>query len=300
MFSLPYLKGLVLVLTQTRQGVVTNGILRPMGIQGNELLLGLHHVTALAGDARRNLRFYRRMAGMKLVKRTVNFDDPGSFHFYFGAGSGTPGTLLTFFPWATAAHPEGRRGTPGSGQISGATMRVPVENDGPLADPDGIAIKCVAGESPRVESVTLCEADAGPTIAFLRDTLGLKVIEPSRLELADGAWIDVLHSPETPRGKLGAGIIHHVALRVADEQAQLEWREKLLRGGVRVSAVRDRFYFHSIYFREPGGVLLEVATDGPGFLIDESADRLGENLCLPPWLEPSRESIERRLAVAGV
>lgn len=157
---------------------------------------------------------------------------------------------------------------------------------------------CQRVDTPDVftdQCITLCEADAGPTMAFLEDVLGLRRIQPNRLELADGAFFEVLHSPETPRGKMGAGIIHHVALRVADEAAQMGWREKLLRAGVRVSAVRDRFYFHSIYFREPGGVLLEIATDGPGFLIDEPEERLGERLCLPPWLEASRESIERRL-----
>jgi glyoxalase family protein len=257
-------------------------------------LLGLHHVTALAGDPWRNLDFYGRIAGMRLVKRTVNFDDPASYHFYFGAGNGAPGTLLTFFPWATPAHPKGRPGARGSGQITRVRMRVP-EGAGSLEDPDGIAIEFVGGESPRLQSVTLRERDAGPTLAFFRDVLGLDSIAPDRLALDDGAWIEVEYAPDSPRGKMGAGVVHHVAFRVADEEAQLEWREKLLRAGLRVSAVRDRLYFHSIYFREPGGVLLEIATDGPGFLIDETEERLGERICLPPWLEPSRESIERRL-----
>lgn len=262
-------------------------------------LLGLHHVTALAGDPWRNLDFYRGIPGMRLVKRTVNFDDPASYHFYFGAGDGVPGTLLTFFPWGTPANPQGRPGVRGSGQITRVRMGVPAgvaeSAAGSLTDPDGIAIEFVRGESPRLQSVTLRETDAGPTIAFLRDVLGLGAIAPDRLALADGAWINVEHAPDSARGKMGAGVVHHVAFRVADEDAQLQWREKLLRAGVRVSAVRDRLYFHSIYFREPGGVLLEIATEGPGFLIDEAAERLGERVCLPPWLEPSRESIERRL-----
>jgi glyoxalase family protein len=249
----------------------------------SEKLLGLHHVTAIAGNARQVVESYGQIPGIKLVKRTVNYDDPGSYHLYFGAGNGTPGSLLTFFPWATAAHPEGRLGTPGSGQISGVAMGRNVDAPDVFTDP------------PRLLGITLCEADAGPTIAFLRDTLGVKQLDANKLELADGAFFDVLHSPEKPRGKMGAGFIHHVALRVADAAAQMGWREKLLRAGVRVSAVRDRFYFHSIYFREPGGVLLEIATDGPGFPIDEPEERLGERLCLPPWLEASRESIERRL-----
>jgi glyoxalase family protein len=268
------------------------------------MLLGLHHVTALAGNPQRNLDFYTRSAGMRLVKRTVNYDDPASYHFYFSAGAGAPGTLLTFFPWAGPDAPNGRKGVQGSGQIVKVAVRVTKPGHG--HDPDGIGIELIESAAssliqPGLQSVTLCEADAGPTVAFLRDVLGLKMIreEPAcvRLEMADGAWIDVLHSPGTPRGRMAVGMVHHVALRVADEEAQLEWRERLIRAGLRVSPVKDRLYFHSIYFREPGGALLEIATDGPGFSIDEPEDRLGQRLCLPPWLEPVRESIERRLPV---
>ncbi len=267
-------------------------------------LLGLHHVTAIAGNPQQNLDLYSRIPGLRLVKRTVNFDDPATYHLYFGGGKGDPGTLLTFFPWATPANPQGRRGTNGSGQITGVCVGVPAEAFAgarkAVADPDGIPIEFAAGESARLQSITLCEADAGRTAAFLRDVLGLTPRGDHRVELADGARIEVLHSPDTPRGKMGAGIVHHVAFRVADEATQLEWREKLIRAGVRVSLARDRFYFHSIYFREPGGVLFEIATDGPGFLIDEPEGALGERLCLPPWLEPSRESIERRLHLLPV
>jgi glyoxalase family protein len=259
------------------------------------MLLGLHHVTALAGDPQRNLDFYLRVAGLRLVKRTVNFDDPASYHFYFSAGAGAPGTLATFFPWMN-----GRHGTRGSGQVVKAEMRVPKLPSDPIADPDGIGIELVeSAEAPGIQSVTLCEADAGPTAGFLRDVLGLKIAEEdekvTRLEMADGGRIEVLHAPGTPRGKMGAGMVHHLALRVADEEAQLEWRARLIRAGLRVSPVKDRLYFHSIYFREPGGALLEIATGGPGFAIDEAEDRLGQSLCLPPWLEPARESIEQRL-----
>jgi glyoxalase family protein len=255
------------------------------------MLLGLHHVTAIAGDAQRNLDFYTRSAGMRLVKRTVNFDDPASHHLYFSTGDGAPGTLLTFFVW-------GRRGTRGSGQIEKVVVQMPVETA--VNDPDNIGIEFVkSSETPRIQSVTLCEADAAPTVTFLRDVLELRTFVEDRggvrFALPDGACLNVRHSPDTPRGKSAAGIIHHLALRVAEEKTQLEWRERLIRAGFRVSPVKNRLYFHSIYFREPGGVLFEIATDGPGFSIDEPAAELGRRLCLPPWLEPVRESIERRL-----
>jgi len=230
------------------------------------MLLGLHHITGLAGNAQEILDCYTQERKMRLVKRTVNFDDPATYHFYFGDERGSPGTLVTFFPGFQ------RQAKRGSGQI-------------------------VSG--PNLEGVTLCENDPEPTARFLA-ILGF---EPAgvegnrhRFELAGGAGhIDVLHEPETERGKMGAGAIHHVALRVADEAEQLDWRARLIESGIHVSPVKDRLYFHSIYFREPGGVLFEIATDGPGFLIDEPADALGSSLCLPPWLEPMRESIEARL-----
>ena len=231
------------------------------------MLLGLHHVTALAGDPQSTLDHYTQALKLRLVKRTVNFDDPGSYHLYFGDQQGSPGTLLTVF---TGFQRQAKRG---SGQI-------------------------VSG--PILDGVTLCERDLEPTARFLA-MLGFTAAGADgnrhRFELPNGvAKIDVLHEPQAERGKLGAGAIHHVAFRVEDEAAQRDWRDRLVQAGIRVSPVKDRQYFHSIYFREPGGVLFEIATDGPGFLIDESADALGGKLCLPPWLEPARESIESRLA----
>jgi glyoxalase family protein len=230
------------------------------------MLLGLHHVTGLAGDPQVVLDDCTTVRKMHLVKRTVNFDDPGAYHFYFGDERGSPGTLVTFF---TGFQRQAKRG---SGQI-------------------------VSG--PNLESVTLCENDPEPTARFLA-ILGFAPVSVEgnrhRFELAGGAArIDILHEPEAERGKMGAGAVHHVALRVADEAEQLDWRARLIEAGIHVSPVKDRLYFHSIYFREPGGVLFEIATDGPGFLIDEAEDALGSKLCLPPWLEPSRESIEARL-----
>jgi len=261
------------------------------------MLLGFHHVTALAGDAQRNLDFYTQVAGLRLVKRTVNFDDPTTHHFYFGAGLGAPGTLLTFFPWGFHRTP--RRG---AGQAVSITLSVPSGAFAPkLDDPDGLDIRLVAGEGPvRLHSVTLCENDLEATAGLLT-TLGfLRTGQDgnrSHFELPGGsARIDVLHEPEAGHGKMGAGMIHHVALRVANEVEQRDWRDKLIASGLRVSPVKDRLYFHSIYFRHPGGTLFEIATDGPGFLIDEPEDSLGTALCLPPWLEPVRESIEARLA----
>ena len=256
------------------------------------MLLGLHHVTALAGDPQANLDYYTQVLGLRLVKRTVNFDDPGSYHFYFGDPSGRPGTLLTFFP---GFHRQMRRG---AGQAVSVTYAGPAVT-GSKPDPDGLDLQLVQAESPALHSIALCEREIEPTAAFL-EMLGFRHLDTQGnrhgFDLASGrARIDVLHEPETERGKLGAGAIHHIAFRVADEATQLDWRDRLLSAGVRVSPVKDRAYFHSIYFREPGGVLFEIATDGPGFLIDEPADALGTSLCLPPWLKPSRESIQARL-----
>jgi glyoxalase family protein len=249
------------------------------------VLLGLHHVTALAGDPQRNLDFYTRQRGMRLVKRTVNFDDPGSYHLYFSASYGEPGSLLTFFPWVTTRKP-----VAGSGTI----VRMEVRGQGTGADPDGVAVEWVGKEGSGIESVTLCVNDAPASAKFFREVLGFEG-DDEVLEAPLGGVVELLHSPGMPRGKMAAGSIHHVAFRVADEESQRAWRERLIQAGVRVSPVKDRNYFHSIYFREPGGVLLEIATDGPGFAIDEEREHLGEKLCLPPWLEASRESIEKRL-----
>ncbi|HEY4363570.1 MAG TPA: ring-cleaving dioxygenase [Bryobacteraceae bacterium] len=258
-------------------------------------ILGLHHVTALAGEPQRNLDFYTKSAGMRLVKRTVNFDDPASYHFYFSTSAGEPGTLLTFFPWITA-----RAVVHGAGEIARVELRGRVEGNDSGRDPDGVPVSFIEGGGERrLLSVTLNVADASRSGAFFRDLLGFEAIvqteEKIQMAVPGGGMVELLHSPGVSRAKLAAGSIHHVAFRVRDEAEQLEWSEKLTAAGVRVSPVKDRHYFHSIYFREPGGVLLEIATDGPGFGIDEVPEHFGEKLCLPPWLEPSRESIEKRL-----
>lgn len=252
------------------------------------MLLGFHHVTAFAGDAQTNLNFYTQTLGLRLVKRTVNYDDPATYHFYYGDEFGSPGSLLTFFPWPTA--PAGREG---SGQAIGIRYAVP-RRVPETHDPAGLRLDAVPGPTPRIESVTLRVADAGPSARFLTEMLGFKECGANRFELA-GSLIELLEAPGMERAKLSSGMIHHIALRVADEAAQNEWRAKLKGSGVRVTRVIDRQYFRSIYFREPGGVLFEIATDGPGFLIDEAADALGTELKLPPWLEPIREGVMRRL-----
>jgi glyoxalase family protein len=286
------------------------------------VLLGLHHVTAFAGDAQTNLDFYRDFLGLRLIKRTVNFDDPGTYHFYFGDARGTPGKILTFFPWPTA--PEGRSGT---GQSPGVSLAVPrnsldswmrrardagVSVDGPhtrfgeqfiqFGDPHGLSLELFAtvpeGDDPsitRLHSATLCEAHTESTFGAL-ETLGFKYVSSegsrSRFDLA-GTPLDVVAMPGVEPGRMSAGIVHHIAWRVASDAEQIAWRVKLTEAGFRVTRVIDRQYFRSIYFREPGGVLFEIATDGPGFFIDET--ELGQSLKLPPWLEPIRDSIERRL-----
>jgi glyoxalase family protein len=287
------------------------------------VLLGLHHITAFADDAQRNLDFYTGFMRMHLVKRTVNFDDPATYHFYFGDARANPGSLLTFFPWPTAPVPR-----ISSGQIAAASLAVPKdslqdwadraryagiacserarrfgEDWISLRDPAGLTIELIGAAVPdlRLHSTTLRESDIERTSHFLTGVLGF-----SRVAAEDGrarfqlnrAVIDLITTPEAPRGRLSAGMAHHVAFRVADDAAQLAWREKLKQAGVHVTRVIDRRYFRSIYFREPGGTLFEIATDGPGFFVDEA--ELGSGLRLPSWLESQRESIERRLPAVHI
>jgi len=270
------------------------------------MLRGLHHVTALAGDPLANLDFYTNFAGLRLIKRTVNFDDPATYHFYF-APEPEPGRIATFFPWPSA--PAGRDG---SGRIRALAFAVPQNTIDAAAaeqrfseplittrDPAGLAVERVALAVPtvRLHSVTLAVADPDRTGRFLTDLLGFRFLanegDRGRFELA-GSFADVIAMPGD-RAKLGPGMVHHVAWRASGDEELNQWREKLKSAGVHVTRVIDRKYFRSIYFREPGGVLFEIATEEPGFLIDEPAGRLGRSLQLPPWLEPLRESIERRL-----
>jgi glyoxalase family protein len=309
-------------------------------MNAQELILpGIHHVTAIASDPQRNLDFYTQVLGLRLVKLTVNFDDPGTYHFYLADETGTPGTVLTFFPW-----PNARQGRVGSGQIAVMAFAIPhgsreywkerlAENgvtvsafpqrfgDSGLAfqDPDGLQLELVESDSPQeyagwtggpvepayalrgFHSVTLWLQDADPSRRMLEQNLGFRYIDQDgdRLRFeAPGAFarvIDLVALPDMQAGKMGAGVFHHVAWRAHDDNHQLAWRDALLSAGVQVTPVRDRQYFHSIYFYEPGGVLFEIATDPPGFTLDESPEQLGSALRLPSWYEPQREQIELAL-----
>ncbi|MFD6097233.1 ring-cleaving dioxygenase [Nocardiopsis flavescens] len=303
---------------------------------------GIHHVTAIATDPAANAAFYRNVLGMRLVKRTVNFDDPTTYHLYYGDRAGSPGTIMTFFPW-----PGAPRGRLGAGQATVTTFSVPEGSLGwwaehlrsldvdftrpaergaedvlSLRDPDGLVIELAAstdhhdtdpwdgGGIPAdravrgIRAVTFTENRLDDTAALLVDRLGFRLEEETadraRFRTAAageavGTIVDVVARPAAERGHVAAGTVHHVAYRAPDGPSQAAWREDLIAQGVGVTEVRDRNYFTSIYFREPGGVLLEIATDGPGFDYDEPLLELGRSLRLPPWLEPDREAIAAAL-----
>lgn len=285
---------------------------------------GLHHVTAMVADAQANVDFHARTLGMTLAKATVNFDDPSVWHFYWTNPAAAPGSVLTHFPFADAA--PGRRGT---GETAAAAYAVApdaledwlVRLDAAgvaavcedrmgetvikLADPDGLPLEIIGrsgaegAELSTLHSVTLALAGTGPTAAVLTDVLGL---EPAgregareRFVMPDASAVDLLAAPVMSRARPGAGSYHHIAFRAADIDDLGRWRERVTKAGLGVTEVRDRQYFRSIYFREPGGVLFEIATDDPGFATDEAAGALGRALKLPAWLERHRTDIARRL-----
>lgn len=301
---------------------------------------GIHHLTALASDPQANVDFYTEVLGLRLVKRTVNFDDPGTYHLYFGDELGRPGTILTFFPWPGAV-----RGRRGAGQATVTSFRVPaaslgywrerlkrlgVEAEGSgrrfdrealtFLDPDGLKLELVAsGDAAPFEpwrdaavapehavrgfhGVTLAASAFELSTRFLADVMGFELVaEAGQRRLfcagsgADRAAVELVHVPAEPRGRISAGTVHHVAWRAPSDEEQHDWRVYLANRGVHVTPLADRNYFRSIYFREPGGVLFEIATDLPGFTIDESPEELGRELKLPPWLEPQRARIEATL-----
>ena len=305
----------------------------------NAVTTGIHHVTAIGGDPQRNVDFYVGVLGLSVVKKTVNFDDPTTYHLYYGDGKGSPGSIMTFFPWGGA--PLGLQGT---GQLTVTTFSAPESSLGywterlvehgvrfekpadrfgetvlNFADPDGMRLEIVAssgdGREPWEDGpvpaehailgfhhVTLSERDPERTARLMTEHLGFRPVEQDggrrRLEAGEGGpgnLVDVVDGSGESRGRMGVGTVHHVAFRVPDEERQLELREAVASLGYNVTPVLDRNYFRSIYFREPGGVLFEIATDPPGFAVDEDPVHLGESLKLPPWLEPRREELEEVL-----
>lgn len=300
---------------------------------------GIHHVTAFSGPAQRNLDFYRQVLGLRLVKKTVNFDDPGTYHLYYGDETGTPGTILTFFPIEQAAR--GRLGTGETEETAfivprgavaswmdrftthGVAFEAPVQRFGEtvlrFADPDGMALALVgideagpepswSGDVPAEQAirgfhgVTLRLHEAGPTGVILTDILGFAEIarEGMLVRYASGSslggFVTIHAVDEAARGRPGSGSVHHIAFRAADDAAQAAMVERLReRHGLVATEQRDRTYFRSVYFREPGGVLFEIATDIPGFSVDEPAEALGGALKLPAGLESNRARIEATL-----
>jgi glyoxalase family protein len=299
---------------------------------------GIHHITAIAGPAQRNLDFYTRVLGLRLVKKTVNFDDPGTYHLYYGDEAGQPGTILTFFPWEHAA--PGRLGV---GETQETVLRVPEGSIGywthrfiekgvlhevpqkrfgetvlAFKDPDGMRLALVAvpgienepawnnGEIPAehairgFHSASLLVPEAAPTGAILTDVFGFSEIAREgslvRYKAGDtalGGIVDLREAGGFLRGRPGAGTVHHIAFRATDDAVQAEMVKKLAENhGIRTTEQKDRDYFRAVYFREPGGLLFEIATDDPGFAVDEPAESLGQALKLPRFLEPKREKIE--------
>lgn len=303
-------------------------------------ILGFHHITAIAGSAKRNFDFYTKVLGLRMVKKTVNFDDPGTYHFYFGDKVGSPGTILTFFPW------EGiQRGRQGTGQTTEITYSVPegsisfwkerLEQHGTkitasgkrfdedfisFEDPDGLPLTFLVAkhndnrqgwETKEVtaavatkgfHSVTLTLRSRAATEKVL-ELLGYKFVgheglryryETDAIETA--SIVDIIEA-NGPAAVNAGGTVHHIAFRVKDEQTQMTLREKIVKAGYNITPKIDRNYFYSLYFREPGGVLFEIATDNPGFAVDEAVDELGINLKLPPQYESQRDKIEAVLPV---
>jgi len=308
----------------------------------NHHLVGLHHVTATVHDAQEDLDFYRDMLGMRLVKKTVNFDNHDVYHFYYGTEMGTPGTIMTTFPYK--GH-NVRQGVKGTGQVVATAFSVPsgskdyweqrIKTAGvnvveagtrfgewvlAFDDPSGLAIELIGNDLDSrsiweggdvdpvhaikgIHSVTLSLKDAAPSRALLEDMLGWQLSgeEENRMRFSTdakgpGKQLDFLIEPNRERGLNGIGTVHHVALAISSDPEQLKLRTNLVEKGFKVTEVKDRNYFHSIYFREPGGVLYEVATIPPGFSVDESPETLGTDLKLPEWEEPNRSQIEQMLA----
>ena len=303
-------------------------------------ILGIHHITAIAGPAQRNYDFYTKTLGLRLVKKTVNFDDPGTYHLYYGDKNGTPGTILTFFPWTYVK--KGRSGvgmateigySVPEGSLDFWTVRFEVNNVKwgktaerfgelylPFEDPDGLKLNLIvpSRKDTRVpwetseikadaatkgfHSVTLTVRDVNPTAKVLTDLFGYTLLKQEGNiyrfitdAIDSAAIVDIIEDANGKPGVNAGGTNHHIAFRVKNEEQQMEWREKILSYGMNITPKIDRNYFFSLYFREPGGVLFEIATDNPVFDVDESVNGLGTHLKLPAQYEPSRDAIEKIL-----
>ena len=301
---------------------------------------GIHHITAVTASAAENLAFYEKILGLRLVKQTVNFDDPFTYHLYYGDANGSPGTILTFFPWENLP-----RGKPGAGMVTAIAFAIPrtsiefwtrrigsqagrvARSDRfgdpvlQFADPHGLPIELIGTsdlpstahwpEGPIENSHAVTGFHSATTTinvleennTLLRDVMGMALHEREshryRFRMnateAPGRFLDVVYDPQAPLGRPGGGTVHHIAFRTENDASQLQWQSILKKSGVGVTDVRDRKYFRSIYFHIPAGVLFEIATDPPGFSIDESARELGSSLKLPEQYEPMRSEIEQRL-----
>lgn len=304
-------------------------------------ILGIHHITAIAGDAQCNYDFYTQLLGLRMVKKTVNFDDPGTYHLYYGDEVGSPGTILTFFPWGNRVN----KGKPGTGMATEIGYSVPKgslefwedrlkefnvtyeprgerfgEQFIKFQDRDGLLLDIIepsktddrkpwttdsvnADVATRgFHSVVLTVKDSAATAKVLTDIFGYKLLsqEGNRYRFITDAGntaniVDIVEDPNGSRGINAGGTNHHVAFRVKDEEVQMQLREKILSAGHNITPKIDRNYFYSLYFREPGGVLFEIATDNPGFAVDEPVSELGTHLKLPQQYEESREVIEQTL-----
>jgi len=304
-------------------------------------ILGLHHITAIAGDAKRNFDFYSKILGLRFIKKTVNFDDPGTYHFYFGDEVGSAGTILTFFPWGEGIQ-QGRKGSGMATEIGYSVPKgsldfwqkrfeqynviynKPAEKFGEkyltFLDPDGLKLELIESktgdnrkgwETDEVKAdvatkgfhnITLTLNDIKPTAAILTEVFGYKLIDQdvNRYRYAtdaveNAAIVDLVELADEKRGLNANGTVHHVAFRVKNDEILMHFREKIEAYGLSITPQIDRQYFHSLYFREPGGVLFEIATDNPGFTVDESLEELGQNLKLPAQYGSQRASIENHL-----
>jgi glyoxalase family protein len=306
-------------------------------------ILGIHHITAIAGNAKRNFNFYSKILGLRFIKKTVNFDDPGTYHFYFGDEIGSAGTILTFFPWGEGI----QQGRKGSGMATEIGYSVPAgsldfwikrfeehnviynkpamkfgEKYLTFLDPDGLKLELIesktadernAWETEDIKkevatkgfhNITLTLNDIKGTATILTQVFGYKLIdqEVNRYryatdEVENAAIVDLVQLPDEKRGHVANGSVHHVAFRVKNDEILMHFRKIIDALGLGITPQIDRQYFHSLYFREPGGVLFEIATENPGFTVDETVENLGKELKLPPQYETRREEIESSLVI---